>query len=168
VIRYHIGVDPGLSGAWAIVDEIGCLHSWGRVRKAKHGRRHIVDAHQLVADIRAAGVILAAAHVEDVHAMPGQGVSSMFSFGRSLGAVEGALAALDIPTHYLRPKQWQAAMLEGLPRGSQVKESAVKRASLLWPQLADTLKVKAAGGIADAALIAETGRRMADKTRTDE
>ena len=152
-----IGFDPGNSGAWALLDTAGNLLDHGRFPLRKHGRRKVVSALDLAWTLRDQDIRHAA--VEEVHAMPGQGVSSMFTFGRSLGAIEGLLGAWGLTPAYYRPKAWQAVTLEGLPRGTQVKQSAVARAIELWPDLEDTLAAKAAWGIADAALIAECYRR---------
>ncbi len=152
-----IGFDPGNSGAWAILAPTGEILDHGRFPLRKHGRRKVVSALDLAWALRDRGLQHAA--VEEVHAMPGQGVSSMFTFGRGLGVLEGLLGSWGLTPTYYRPKAWQAVMLEGLPRGTQVKQSAVARAVELWPSLEDTLDVKAAWGIADAALIAECHRR---------
>ena len=44
--------------------------------------------------------------IEKVGAMPGQGVSSMFQFGRSVGTIEGIIAALRLPISYVTPQKW--------------------------------------------------------------
>lgn len=47
--------------------------------------------------------------IESVSARPGQGVSSMFGFGRSLGVIEGVCAALNISPLLIRPQEWKSA-----------------------------------------------------------
>lgn len=160
-----IGFDPGNSGAWTLLGPRGSLLDFGRFPLRQHGRRKVVSALDLAWTLRDRGLQHAA--VEEVHAMPGQGVSSMFTFGRGLGVIEGLLGSWGITPSYYRPKAWQAVMLEGLPRGTQVKQSAVSRAVELWPSLAEPLEVKAAWGVADAALIAECHRRaLVARTRS--
>ena len=99
---------------------------------------------------------LAVAWVEDVHSMPGQGVASTFKFGRSVGVVEGALSALGIPIRWVSPAKWKKAM--GLPAD---KGAARRRAIELWPDHAHLFARVKDDGRAEAALIAEYGRRQA-------
>lgn len=110
--RLTIGVDPGLSGAVAIladgrfVDVID-MPTAGR---GKAGRQ-TVNSATLAAYLREhvsahpGATVLAA--VEAVGSMPGQGVSSTFRFGESCGAVAGVLAALRIPVVRPAPAVWK-------------------------------------------------------------
>jgi len=151
-----LGFDPGNSGAWAVVHADGRLLDYGRVPLRRHGKRKVVDAVKLGRAIWPWLPNIELAAIEEVHAMPGQGVSSMFTFGRSLGVIEGLLGAYELRPVYLRPKAWQAHFVEGKPddRKATLVEAAISR----WPSLAKPLAVKAAWGIADAALIAEAVR----------
>jgi crossover junction endodeoxyribonuclease RuvC len=120
-----------------------------------HGRSKRIDAASLTdfvyLGLRQHGI--RHAYVEDVHAMPGQGVTSMFAFGRACGAVDGVLAALGISTTYVTPQRWKKAA--GLI-GSD-KDAARSRAIQLWPKW-DALSKKGAGqALADAALIGTFG-----------
>lgn len=95
-----LGIDPGLNGALAFIRgneiiEIIDIES-------KESR---IDAHYLSSYIKKHSPDLAIC--EMVNAMPGQGVSSMFTFGHALGAITGVLAALEIPTSFVRPANWQ-------------------------------------------------------------
>ena len=45
--------------------------------------------------------------VEQVNAMPGQGVTSMFNFGQTFGAIKGVCAALGFPIYFVRPSKWK-------------------------------------------------------------
>ena len=45
--------------------------------------------------------------VEQVSAMPGQGVTSMFNFGQTFGSIKGICAALGLPIFYVRPAKWK-------------------------------------------------------------
>jgi crossover junction endodeoxyribonuclease RuvC len=86
---------------------------------------------------------------ERVNAMPGQGVTSVFSFGRSSGIVEGVLAALAIPTHIITPQVWQKA---ASVRGG--KDGARQRATELFPAYAGLFARKKDDGRADASCMA--------------
>jgi crossover junction endodeoxyribonuclease RuvC len=87
--------------------------------------------------------------VEKVGAMPGQGVSSMFNFGRSAGIIEGVVAALRMPSTYVTPAAWTKAV--GRAAG---KDASRMRAMELFPTRADLFKRAKDDGRADAALIA--------------
>jgi len=93
-----------------------------------------------------------------VNAMPGQGVTSMFSFGRSYGFLRGCLVALGIPFDDVTPGKWQKAL--GLTRANKDESITSKknrhkqRAQQLFPHL------KITHAIADATLLCEFGRRL--------
>jgi crossover junction endodeoxyribonuclease RuvC len=94
------------------------------------------------------------AYIEKVFAMAGQGVTSVFSFGRSLGAIEGVIAARSIKTTLVTPQVWQKAM--GVSGG---KDGARARAMEVFPWNVDLFKRVKDDGRADAALIACWGLR---------
>lgn len=159
-----LGVDPGLNGAFALV--VGDrVHVWDmpavQVKRGGKNKKEIspvllaatLRTIDLVAESAGAGDQLRA-YVEKVGAMPGQGVSSMFSFGRSLGLVEGALAALTIPVELVPPQTWRRAMAvrEG-------KDGSRLRATELWPSQAGLFARAKDDGRAEAALIAAFGRK---------
>lgn len=91
--------------------------------------------------------------IERVHAMPGNGAASMFKFGRSLGVIEGVVAALGWPVVWQTPQAWKKH--HGLLR--QDKDAARMLALETWPEHADTFRRKKDCGRADAALIAVAG-----------
>ena len=91
--------------------------------------------------------------VEKVHSMPGQGVVSMFGFGRSLGVIEGVVAGLGWPLVWVTPQAWKKH--HGLLR--QDKDAARMLALETWPQHAATFRRKKDIGRADAALIGAYG-----------
>jgi crossover junction endodeoxyribonuclease RuvC len=84
--------------------------------------------------------------------MAGQGVSSVFSFGRSAGIIEGVLAAFDIPTTLVTPQAWQKAMAV-----RDGKDGSRERAMQLFPASAELFQRKKDDGRSDAALIAKYG-----------
>lgn len=91
--------------------------------------------------------------VEEVHAMPGQGVSSMFDFGRSYGFVIGLVASAGVPFSFVRPNVWKPAV--GIPNGS-AKGASRLRAKQLFPGV-DYFDRAKDDGRADAALIGYYG-----------
>ena len=140
-----IGVDPGKSGAFAALDQDGNLHDTWDIP--------VVDKRisaPLIADILVPlQAVAELCVIEDVHAMPGQGVTSMFTFGRGLGIVEGVALGAGIPVRWVSPAKWKRAL--GL---SPDKGASRRRATELWPaQSAMFARVKD-DGRAEAALIA--------------
>jgi crossover junction endodeoxyribonuclease RuvC len=91
-------------------------------------------------------------YLERVSAMPGQGVVSMFSFGRSYGAVEAAVSVLGYPLTYITPAVWKRSA--GLIGGE--KDASRGRVLDLYPDAGVTRKKD--NGRADAILIARYGR----------
>ena len=146
-----MSIDPGLSGAIAVFrytdhELIGIFdmptHELTRNGKAKRqvsasGLAGIFSAHKPHHVI-----------VEKVSAMPGQGVTSMFSFGRSFGLIEGILAAYEIPATYVMPSVWT----KGIGRGVG-KDASRARACELYPAHQKSFARVKDDGRADAVLI---------------
>lgn len=148
-----LGIDPGIIGGWAIVDN-GKLISAGELPVAGEGAQRMVSAPLLrsVLAFRPDQAV-----VERVAAMPGQGVSSMFRFGRAVGIVEGVIGGASIPVLHVQPAVWKRHFGLGPD-----KEAARQRAIETWPEMADLLfSRKKDHGAAEAALIALWGFRAA-------
>jgi crossover junction endodeoxyribonuclease RuvC len=152
------GIDPGLSGAVAFLDaESGILIdvldvptlALSRGGKAKRE----LDAHSLAAALGRNRI--GHVFVEQVGAMPGQGVSSVFSFGKSFGIVIGILAARGVPMTFVAPTGWKRAL--GVPAA---KDGARARASQLLPAAAHHWPLVKHDGRAEAALIGYYGLRQ--------
>jgi crossover junction endodeoxyribonuclease RuvC len=151
----HLGVDPGLHGAWALLDGKGGLVAADHFPLDAEGE---IDAAALVATWRA--LAPARATVESVGSMGAtkdgrkQGVQGIFNFGRRYGAALAALDVLGIPRDGVRPDVWKRAT--GV---SAVKQTSLKLARLLWPaHAATTLKRVKDKARAEAALIARYGQ----------
>jgi len=145
-----LGIDPGLSGAGAIVDDDGSLLSVFDMPTMGEKTRKRIDASLVSRLIREIGPSLAI--IEDVHSMPGQGLSSTFSFGRSAGVVDGVLAALEVPVRFVDPRAWKKAY-----RLSASKEDSRRAAIEMWPKHAHLFERAKDHGRAEAALIARWG-----------
>ncbi len=160
-----LGLDPGTAGAWArlgpsdVVD-LGDLpvHRLGVARKK--GLRDELDLHAL-RDILLQHQ-LAHVFIEQVNAMPKQGVTSTFRFGFACGALYGAVAALGLPLSYVRPQAWQKHHHVG-----PEPDAAIRRALQLYPQLAGQLARKRDNHRADALLIALYGQATLAAQRTE-
>lgn len=145
-----LGIDPGISGAVAF---------------------YFPDAGNRVAveDVPVAGGEISAPHlasmirrysptmavIEKVSAMPGQGVVSMFNFGRSYGDVRGVVGALNIPLHFVSPQKWKKHF--GL---SSEKDQSRMLAIRMFPSVSEHFKLKKHDGRAEAALIALYGAEV--------
>jgi len=151
-----LGIDVGLNGAIAIVSDgqLVELHDMPTVSLERNNKtKRMVNAAELARLIRQGKPDCA--YLERLNAMPGQGVSSMFSMGQSLGVVLGILAALDIPTTTIPPRTWQKAL--DVPQG---KDGSRYRASQLFPAHADKFARVKDDGRSDATLIAAYGARQ--------
>src|SRR5690606_8170905 len=136
-----LGIDPGVSGALALLNERGCVVGVADMPVLAAGTkgRRLIDVPALirllqsVAD-RARGV---RAVLEEVSAMPRDGAVGAFSFGRGFGSVETALAGSGIPVTMVRPQVWKRRL--GVPAGSDSKKADAVRliASRLMPSGAE-------------------------------
>ena len=167
-----IGIDPGVSGAIAVLttNTSPLISTWevDDIPTVKVGKRREVDATKLygmLSKLRRRSVPWfggIAVALERVHSMPGQGVSSTFSFGKATGTIIGCLAGAGLwgpcpgnpgnVTKLVTPQVWKKAMLEDMPKE---KESSVVRCRELFPYTCDHLTLKSHHNRADAMLIAE-------------
>jgi len=153
--RKIIGIDVGLNGAIAMMrgETLTGIVDMPTVSLDRNGKtKRQISIPELIAILDEFKP--EEAYCERVFAMSGQGVTSVFSFGRSLGAIEGVLAARLIKTTLVTPQTWQKAM--GVSGG---KDGARARAMELFPWNVDYFKLKKHDGRADAALIACWGLR---------
>lgn len=148
-----VGIDPGITGAIAVLD--GIARVWDMPVSAKlSGKGQQVSAYGFAELLHGIGVSSHVdVYVEQVGPMPKQGVTSVFSFGRSAGVLEGALAMLRCKVVMVRPQTWKKRA--GLLRAD--KDAARTLAMQTWPALAPELSRKKDVGRADALLIALYG-----------
>lgn len=150
-----LGIDVGLNGALALIEDGQLLevHDMPTVTLERNSKtKRMVNAQALSLIIR--GSKADAAYLERLSAMPGQGVTSMFSMGQSLGVVLGILAAYQIATTTIPPRTWQKAL--DVPQG---KDGSRYRAAQLFPESADLFQRVKDDGRSDATLIAAYGAR---------
>ena len=148
--RAFIGIDPGSNGGIATISPWNiCVVEAYPFRKTS-----MVDVSTILEDLGSRGVTHAL--IELVHAMPGQGVTSMFNFGHNFGMLEGLLIGAGIPYDRVTPQKWQKEF--GLYRlHDETKTAKKNRHKELAKELFPTLNVTHA--TADALLIAEYCRR---------
>jgi hypothetical protein len=149
-----LGIDPGLSGAVAVLDDDGalvCVHDTPILTlKVARGIRHEYDVPGLVSLLAPYRGSQAHVILEKSQPMPGQGTRSMFTIGYGYGLWLGILGALRIPYTPVRPAVWKKAFSPGTD-----KEASRHRAMQLFPS-AD-LRRKKDHGRAEALLLAWYG-----------
>jgi len=142
-----MGIDPGVTGAIAFYFP----DAPGRIAvddvPVAGGE---ISAPHLASMVRRYSPTLAV--IEKVNAMPGQGVVSMFNFGRSYGDVRGVIGALNIPLHFVSPQKWKKHF--GL---TSDKDQSRMLAIRMFPTVSEHFKLKKHDGRAEAALIALYG-----------
>ena len=143
VTEVFIGIDPGKNGGIAWIDSNGtaCAEKIGATP------RDTCDVLRVIESFRHSMF----AFIENVHAMPKQGVSSTFKFGWGAGMLHGLLTAMEIPFDTVTPSKWQK-FLGCLTKSD--KNVTKRKAQQLFP------KLKVIHATADALLIAEYCRRV--------
>jgi crossover junction endodeoxyribonuclease RuvC len=150
------GIDPGKTGALSILYPDRTVQSYD-VPLQKKGKKELPSWNQWQRQWAGALEFSAPAMivVELVAARPGQGVTSMFNFGRTLGFVHALAAAVDCPVHFVTPSVWNREF--GLIGAD--KNASREKFRELFPASAKLVARVKDGGRAEAALIAEYGRR---------
>lgn len=145
----YLGIDPGFSGAWGMIDHNGKYQSCGdMLHNDKHILSRAVWAEMCQAVDRQDLEII----VESVHSMPRQGVASTFKFGMAYGAAISIAERFNCPWHLVTPKKWKKLL--GLDSD---KDNSLELARSLWPNA--PLHLKKHNGRAEALLLAEYLRR---------
>ena len=158
-----IGIDPGLNGAIAVLQEnrVKEIFDVPVMPEGKKNKRQLNSAQlvkllkDIVSDNEEVVVI-----VENVSAMPGQGVTSMFNFGQTFGAIKGICAALGLPIFFVRPAKWK----KHFDLINSSKDASRTKAIEMYPSLSDQLSKKKDVNKSDAILIA----RFYSETRLKE
>tara|TARA_B100000945_G_scaffold280109_1_gene246893 strand:+ start:157 stop:648 length:492 start_codon:yes stop_codon:yes gene_type:complete len=148
-----IGIDPGLSGAIAILDDLKVfdmfdmpIMSEGKKNKNQLNSAQLVNI--MKRHILSNGDTFVI--VEQVSAMPGQGVTSMFNFGQTFGAIKGICASLNLPIFYVRPAKWK----KHFELINASKDASRTKVIEMYPSISDRLRKKKDVNKADAILIA--------------
>ena len=153
----YIGIDPGISGAIAVLDFDGNVTIYDMpimqytVGKKTKNRIDLVGVRNLLRDRANSGHSV---FIEEVNAMPGQGVTSMFNMGYGLGALHAIFICLYLRTVRVRPQMWKKEF--GLVKKD--KSDSIRIAQDLFPMADITLKKH--HGRAEALLLAAYGMRQ--------
>ena len=149
-----IGIDPGLSGGIAVLEnnKVKNIFDMPVMAEGKKNKRQLNSA-QLVKLLRdnysdQEEVLVV---VEQVNAMPGQGVTSMFNFGQTFGAIKGICAALGLPIYFVRPAKWK----KHFELINSSKDASRTKTIEMYPSLSNDLAKKKDVNKSDAILIAK-------------
>ena len=150
-----IGIDPGINGAICFFEngkvldviDMPTMAEGKKNKKQVNGRQIFNEISSRIESYSYSNVKVV---VEQVSAMPGQGVTSMFNFGQSFGVIKGICAAMQLPIFFVRPAKWKKYF--NLINTS--KDASRSRAIEIFPKISNQLKRKKDSNKADAILIA--------------
>lgn len=150
------GIDPGKTGALSIVYPDGFVECYdvpvvklkGKTVPAWSNWFDVWQSALGIADVKLVVI-------EDVASRPGQGVTSMFSFGRSLGFVHAIAAAERCSVQFVSPSTWKGKL--GLLNSS--KGASREKATMLYPKARGLMDRVKDDGRAEAILLAHYGRK---------
>ncbi len=148
-----VGIDPGLNGGIAILENNKVLRLFDMpvMAEGKKNKRQLNSAllvniiKENISENEEIAVV-----VEQVNAMPGQGVTSMFNFGQTFGAIKGVCAALNLPIFFVRPSKWK----KHFELINSSKDSSRTKVIEMYPSLSNQLSKKKDVNKSDAILIA--------------
>ena len=150
-----IGIDPGISGAICFfkngeVKEILDIPNMADGKKNKrqiNGPQIYNEISKRIINIPKNEVVVV---IEQVSAMPGQGVTSMFNFGQSFGVLKGICSAMQLSMHFVRPAKWKKYF--NLIKTE--KDASRTKVIEIFPYISSQLSRKKDSNKADAILIA--------------
>ncbi len=150
-----IGIDPGISGAMCFFQngEITDVIDMPSMADGKKNKRQINsqqvfnEISERIINIPRKEIIVV---IEQVSAMPGQGVTSMFNFGQSFGVLKGICSAMQLSMYFVRPAKWKKYY--GLIKTE--KDASRTKVIEIFPYISSKLSKKKDSNKADAILIA--------------
>ncbi len=150
-----IGIDPGISGSICFFENGKILEvvEMPTMTEGKKNKRQVNGAqiyNEILKRINKNEKQNVRVIIEQVSAMPGQGVTSMFNFGQSFGILKGICSAMQLPMYFVRPAKWKKYF--GLINSE--KDASRTRAIEMFPYFSSQLSKKKDSNKADAILIA--------------
>ena len=150
-----IGIDPGISGSICffnegkIIDvvEMPTMTEGKKNKKQVNGAQIFNEISERVKKLDKRDIKIV---IEQVSAMPGQGVTSMFNFGQSYGILKGICSAMQLPMYFVRPAKWK----KYFSLINSEKDASRTRAIEIFPYFSSQLARKKDSNKADAILIA--------------
>jgi crossover junction endodeoxyribonuclease RuvC len=150
-----IGIDPGITGSICFFEngKIIDVIEMPNMPEGKKNKRQVNGAqiyNEISAKIKNIEKKDIKAVIEQVSAMPGQGVTSMFNFGQSFGVLKGICSAMQLPMYFVRPAKWK----KYFNLINSQKDASRTKAIEIFPQFSSQLSKKKDSNKADAILIA--------------
>ena len=150
-----IGIDPGISGSICFfqdgkindVVEMPTMTDGKKNKKQVNGSQIFNEISNRIKKIDKKDIKVV---IEQVSAMPGQGVTSMFNFGQSFGILKGICSAMQLPMYFVRPAKWK----KYFNLINSEKDASRTRAIEVFPYFSSQLSRKKDSNKADAILIA--------------
>ena len=149
-----IGIDPGISGSICffqdgIVKDVVEMPTMVEGKKNKKQVNSSQIYNEISERIKKIDKKNIKVIIEQVSAMPGQGVTSMFNFGQSFGVLKGICSAMSLPVYYVRPAKWK----KYFNLINSAKDASRTRAIEIFPYFSAQLSLKKDSNKADAILI---------------
>jgi crossover junction endodeoxyribonuclease RuvC len=150
-----IGIDPGISGSICFLED-GIIKDVLEMPTMTEGKKNKkqVNGSQIYNEISFRIKTFEKKNIkvviEQVSAMPGQGVTSMFNFGQSFGILKGICSAMQLPIYFVRPAKWK----KYFNLINSEKDASRTRAIEIFPYFSSNLSKKKDSNKADAILIA--------------
>ena len=150
-----IGIDPGISGSICFLED-GIIQDVLEMPTMTEGKKNKkqVNGSQIYNEISFRIKTYEKKNIkvviEQVSAMPGQGVTSMFNFGQSFGILKGICSAMQLPIYFVRPAKWK----KYFNLINSEKDASRTRAIEIFPYFSSNLSKKKDSNKADAILIA--------------
>ena len=150
-----IGIDPGISGSICFFKDGNIIDviEMPTMAEGKKNKRQVNGAqiyNEICNRVNKFDKQNVRVIIEQVSAMPGQGVTSMFNFGQSFGILKGICSAMQLPVYFIRPAKWKKYF--GLINSE--KDASRTRAIEMFPYFSQHLSKKKDSNKADAILIA--------------
>ncbi|MDC3173973.1 crossover junction endodeoxyribonuclease [Candidatus Pelagibacter sp.] len=150
-----IGIDPGISGSICFflngeikeVIDMPTMTDGKKNKKQVNGSQIFNEISKRIIDKNKKDVKVV---IEQVSAMPGQGVTSMFNFGQSFGILKGICSAMQLPMYFVRPAKWK----KYFSLINSEKDASRTKAIEIFPYFSANLSKKKDCNKADAILIA--------------
>ena len=150
-----IGIDPGISGSICFfndgkildVIEMPTMNDGKKNKKQVNGSQIFNEISKRINILEKNQIKVV---IEQVSAMPGQGVTSMFNFGQSFGILKGICSAMQLPMYFVRPAKWK----KYYNLINTQKDASRTRAIEIFPYFSSQLSKKKDSNKADAILIA--------------
>ena len=150
-----IGIDPGITGSICffedgkIIDvvEMPNMAEGKKNKKQVNGAQIYYEISLRIKNLKKEEIKVV---IEQVSAMPGQGVTSMFNFGQSFGILKGICSAMQLPMYFVRPAKWK----KYFNLINCEKDASRTKAIEIFPYFSSELSRKKDSNKADAILIA--------------